>query len=273
MLYVLTQANPIYTGRLVQGKTKAVHFRRQTVEPDKWIRVDHTHEAIIPLTLFQRVQELKQPTMQISETSEKQTYPQNLFRGKIFCAHCGSPLERKKDGKKYNYRCVLKRTALGRCEGNDISEDTVKQALIEQLLLLRKQLEGAIDKPSSEKTVLPELQWIQMELSYLSDITRGLYENFVRGILTQKEYIELKETYQVQIDAHNQRTEELQNLLDNEKQVRIQVRQDMDSLDKLSESRLLLPEHVEQFVERGVVFRRGQVHFSLLSCNFFGLSS
>lgn len=202
--------------------------------------------------------------MQISKTSEKQTYTPNLFRGKIFCAHCGSPLERKKDGKKYNYRCVLKRTAPGRCEGNSISEDAVKQALIEQLLPLREHLQRAIDKPSSEKTVLPELQWIQMELSYLSDITRGLYENFVRGILTQKEYIELKETYQVQIDAHNQRTEELQNLLDDEKQAVLKAQKDLDSLDTLAESKVLLSEHVERFVERIVVFQEdGSIHFEL----------
>lgn len=258
-------SNPIYIGRLVQGKTKSVHFRRQAVEPDKWIRVDNTHEAIIPLALFQRVQELKQPTMQISKTSEKQTYTPNLFRGKIFCAHCGSPLERKKDGKKYSYRCVLKRTAPGRCEGNNISEDTVKQALIEQLLLMREQLEGAIDKPSSEKTVLPELQWIQMELSYLFDITRGLYENFVRGILTQREYIELKETYQARIDAHNRRTEELRNLLDDENQEILQAQKALDSLDTLAEARVLLPEHVERFAERVLVLGGGKVHFELLN--------
>lgn len=261
-------SNPIYTGQLVQGKTKSVHFKRQAVEPNKWIRVHHTHEAIIPLALFQEVQELKQPTTQVSKKSAKQTYPPNLFRGKIFCAHCGSPLERKKDGKKYSYRCVLKRTAQGRCEGNSISEETVKQALIEQLLPLRKRLQRVIDKPSLENTVFPELQWIQMELSYLSDITRGLYENFVRGILTQREYIELKETYQAQIDAHNQRREELHNLLDDERQAVLQAEKDLDSLDKLAESRVLLPKHIERFVEKIIAFQNGRMHFKVV---YFGL--
>lgn len=239
------------------------------MEADKWIRVDHTHEAIILPSLFQKVQELQQPTAQMPGQAARQVYTPNLFKGKIFCAHCGSPLERKKEGRKYSFRCVLKRTAPGRCEGNRISEDIVKQALIEQLLPLREQLQKAIDTLSSDEAVLPELQWIQMELSYLFDITRGLYENFVRGILTQKEYLELKENYQAQIDAHNQRTELLQNLLDAEKLAVLQAQRDLDSLNKLAESRVLLAEYVERFMERIVVFRGGQVHFEILTLDTF----
>lgn len=48
-------SNEIYTGKLVQGKTKISNKSQQTVSSDNFIEVENTHEAIITLDLFTKV--------------------------------------------------------------------------------------------------------------------------------------------------------------------------------------------------------------------------
>lgn len=255
-------ANPIYIGKLVQGKTKAEFFIRKASHPDEWICVENSHEAIIETSLFEEVQVLRQKAPKIVPLRQPSPYTPNLFKGKIFCGHCGHPLERKKNGETYLFRCVTNRTAPALCPGNCISEDKVKAALIEQLLLYHDELVKKLKIKQNEKEVLAELHWLEMELTHTSKITKGLYENYVKGILTVQEYKELRDGYQGKIDSHNQRMSELMRLLDGKQQA-TWTKESIRILDELDASECLELAHMERFVNRIMVFEMSTVIFKM----------
>lgn len=257
-------ANPIYIGKLVQGKTKAEFFIRKESNPDEWVCVENSHEAIIETSLFDEVQLLRRKAPGVKGRSQPSPYTPNLFKGKIFCGHCGHPLERKKNGATYLFRCITNRTAPALCPGNRIAEDKVKAALIEQLLLYRDELVKKVTDEQNEKEILAELHWIEMELAYANEITKGLYENYVKGILTVQEYKELREGYQGKIDAHNQRTSELLHMLEDEKRECDWIKRSLQIMDELAEYGCIELEHIDRFVEKIVAFKNQQVILKIL---------
>ena len=92
--------NEIYLGRLVQGKTKAVNFKRQAAPEDEWVYADRSHEAIISQELFDAVRSNRKANPLVT-TSERVQYSQNFFKRKIYCAVCGGSLERTKNHSIY----------------------------------------------------------------------------------------------------------------------------------------------------------------------------
>lgn len=228
--------NEIYLGLLVQGKTKMVNYKRCSAPSDEWICVEHAHEAIIPLELYQAVQSTRKKPDKAIGTKSTSTYFPNIFKGKIFCAHCGSPLERKKNHDKYIYRCVTKHTAPNLCNGCSVSEDVLRQALCKQLVTYQGVLANNLSRTSIESDVQPELHSIEAELSNLLSVTKTLYENMVTGVLSKQEYIELRDSYREKSDRLNQRADEFRQVLDDERTQRTWMRESVYILDEFVET-------------------------------------
>ena len=83
----------VYTGDLVQGRTKIVDHQQVEVSEMEWTVVHDTHEAIISHKLFEAVQKKLDETAQHCKEREVQAYSPNILKGKIFCAHCGGSLK------------------------------------------------------------------------------------------------------------------------------------------------------------------------------------
>lgn len=256
--------NEIYLGRLVQGRTKMVNYRRCPAPSDEWICVEQAHEAIIPLELYQAVQSTRKKSDKATGSKSAITYSPNIFKGKIFCAHCGSPLERKKNHDKYIYRCVTKHTAPNLCNGCRISEDVLLQALREQLVSYRGVLADNLSRLSIEIDILPELNSIEKELNNIRNITKSLYENMVTGILSKQEYIELRDMYREKSDGLNQQANEFRQTLDDERTQRTWRREFVHILDEFAETMVITKELVVKLVKKVTVFKTGKVHFDFL---------
>lgn len=150
---------------------------------------------------------------------------------------------------------------------------SISKRFLPQTLLYRDELVKKSKDIQNEKEILAELHWIEMELTHTNEITKGLYENYVKGILTVQEYKELREGYQGKIDAHNQRMRELMHLLENSKQRTVWIRASIQILDELAVSKYLELTHVDRFIEKTIIFDGGKINFKLYISAIFVASS
>lgn len=86
--------NELYTGTMVQGKNQKINYKvkqSRAIEEKDWIRVEKTHEAIIPQEIFQCVQDIMLLDTRTSPKAES-VY---LFSGILKCSDCGQNMVRR----------------------------------------------------------------------------------------------------------------------------------------------------------------------------------
>lgn len=215
-------ADEVYVGDMVQGKHISVGHKQVPTKPEDWIIVRGTHEPIISRELFERVQSIRRQTVENAKVSDakKNPYTENIFRGRIFCGHCGRPLNRHRDNQQgsYSFNCIAnQRIGKGACSRSAyIREDKLlslvitficRQAEIMMGEALRlKQCDGKI--AAQKIQVDQEIAELGRQTQKNKAIRAGLYENFVKGILTRAEYLEMQEDYSRRINGAVERVQQ-----------------------------------------------------------------
>ena len=203
----------VYTGDLVQGQTKTVDHRQVKADAEEWTVVRDTHEAIISREQFAAMQEILNQTASRAKAREVKVYTPNLFKGKVFCAHCGGSLHRQRNIRKksddvYFYHCLSQsRISKDACPGVTIREDMLLDMLAD---MLQDALDTALGQYTLSLAELPrqvddraelreKITSRKQEIQRLRGIVRSLYENLVQGVLTKDEYFDYKEKYESRI--------------------------------------------------------------------------
>lgn len=215
----------VYTGDLVQGKTKIVDHQQVKAGEDNLIIAKGTHEPIISHTLFDAVQEYRKTVCEESKAKPKKPYTPNIFKGKVFCADCGRSLhrqraERKKGPDTYWFHCLTNsRIEKDGCKGVMIQETeliaTVTAILEKELTVALGmslplfQLEAHQKQEKDKLRVAMSVK--RQEIEKKQRLIRGLYENFVQGILTSEEYFDMKADYEMAISSLSGEIEQLEN--------------------------------------------------------------
>lgn len=263
----------VYTGDLVQGRTKIVDHQQVEASEMEWTVVHSTHEAIISHELFEAVQKKLDETAHHCKEREVQTYSPNILKGKIFCAHCGGSLHRhrnirKKSADVYNYYCLTNsRVGKKRCPGVLIREEILLDSLAD---MLQNALETALGsyalslvelpQQAAERTDLKEkIASRKQEIQRLNGLIRSLYENLIQGILSKEEYITYKGKYESRIQ---QLSEEVAHLEKGLKALDKQIAQyralKRDSED-LRENRELTAALIDRLIDRIEITKDKQI--------------
>lgn len=198
--------NPVYTGDMVQGKSKTIERHKQiAVSPDEYIIVRGTHEPIVSREMFEKAKQLREAVREEYKQKSVDPYTENIFKGKIFCAHCGKPLHRCRQKRKtkadnYSFRCIANsRIAKGVCVGVHIYENEVIEAVASGIRVIVGKYAYSSAECSSVKRQKAQLtksiSEYQSELEKVLSFVRSLYENFVEGIISNDEYISFKSDY------------------------------------------------------------------------------
>ena len=115
----------MYTGDLVQGRTKKISYKSKkmaSVPQRDWIIVPDSHEPVISRRTFERVQEMLHARTRSTGLGE--VHP---LAGKVHCMQCGSAMQRYSNGRaagKYSYlRCKLYATHKPLCTNHNIRQD------------------------------------------------------------------------------------------------------------------------------------------------------
>lgn len=140
--------NEVYTGKLVQGKTRRLDYRskkKMNVPIRDWTIVDNTHEAIIPAEQFELVQRILETETRRPNDAETVA----LFAGFLYCGDCGSRLVRRSasyKGKRYiYYQCSGSKQNKGSCTSHNLRDEKlhniVRNALQMQIQIVMEEAE------------------------------------------------------------------------------------------------------------------------------------
>lgn len=254
----------VYTGDLVQGKTKMVDHRQVKADDDNLIIARHTHEPIISHELFIAVQEYRKQVCEESRAVHKRAYTPNIFKSKVFCADCGRSLhrqraERKKGSDIYWFHCLTNsRVAKDTCKGVMMQET---ELIATVTTILEKELSVALGmslplfqlearQKQKKDGLKSQMSAKRQEIEKQRRLIRGLYENFVQGILTSEEYFELKAGYEESITALSGDIEALEKEMDALDDQLVRYRAMEKDVKSLVQDHVLTAELIERLIER-----------------------
>lgn len=214
----------VYVGDMVQGKKRYTAHKATPVKPDEWIIVRNTHEAIISRELFEQVQKVRDEMAHKYTCSTKRPYSENILKGKIFCGGCGGSLHRHRknsSGEGFCYYCLTNyRTKKGACTakvyitearlfGIIIATIRQKAEVVMGKQFTLKQCDSKLAAQKAEADT--EIRELARQTEKNRELLAGLYESFIKGILTKGEYFEFKESYSRKVYEAVERVQQLQS--------------------------------------------------------------
>lgn len=226
--------NDIYIGNVTQGKRRVKSYKVHKVEQvpvDEWITVENMHEPIIEKELFEKAQNLRKVDTRVQNSGEL-----SMWAGILKCADCGRSMHKKycknKTGKSYNYYiCGTYRKKSNKlCTKHTLKVEELENAVLEAIKLhiellidtekLLEQLKNvgkcmgehcSFTRPLEIKNIK---QSKEREIEKLSNLKRGLYEDWKNDDITKEEYLEYKQKYEQDI----QKIKEIIGNLDKQKE-------------------------------------------------------
>lgn len=206
--------NRIYTGDMVQSKTKIKSYKVQVctnVPEEKWIVVPDTHEAIISRDQFETVQQLLRRD---TRTAPGVTHV-SIFGGYIRCADCRRAMGKKTTSqpykKYYYYVCqTFRKGDQAACTKHTIREEKLYQAV---LTTIQAQIQLAVSmddvlqelkkkdiKAHKSSRLDSMLEMKKQEHAKISQFKIDLYPDWKSGIISKSEYLSLKEKFDKQLE-------------------------------------------------------------------------
>ena len=195
--------NEIYTGVMVQGRTKKVSYKSKAIivmPRDRWFRVEGTHEALVDVETFRKVRML----VNSRKLTRSRTYD-FLLKGLIFCHECGYPLAvlnrknaRGEDVLYFVCRTYQRFTKAGACTCHSIKEKTVTDAVIakvrevcqtylnpDELLPVARE---AVENAGKQSSLGKELQALQSKIDSLTANLDRMYTDRLSGLLPEADF-------------------------------------------------------------------------------------
>ena len=202
--------NRMYIGDLVQNKRNKVNYKVKKIiknNPENYIVVENTHEAIIEKEIFYQVQ--KRIPKNAGRNEKKETH---LLAGLLYCGDCGHRISvtsrRKKDNRCYTicnyYRTYMKYHVCTTHSNNyDVLENIILNTLKELCL-------NYIDKKKIKEETLKNInndnkQSVKKEISVLKTEINRINSNLDNIYLDKLNKVIIKEQFnRVKIKLENE---------------------------------------------------------------------
>lgn len=219
--------NPVYIGTLVQGRegTPNHKIKQKRLKPqDEWVTVENNHEPIVSGEMFDNAQK----AMKLDTRTSPDENTVYLFSGLLFCGHCGYNIIRKtvpSAKKKYIYYvCGGNKKNNKDCTCKGIREDVLTEAVF---VAVKKRIDEALNIDhllSFVDTVAflkiraqnlnRQLEQKQAEQEQAQRFKKGLYEAYIEGTVTKKDYELFYAEYTAQFDAAQQQIDSIRTEID-----------------------------------------------------------
>ena len=202
-----------YTGCTVNFKThtNSIWDKKQRETPiEKQAVFPGTHEAIVEMDVFEKVQEIRQQRHRRTKTGRS-----SMFSGLVYCSDCGSKLYY---GATNNYKpenaffdCSLHWKRKDKCGTHYVSEKTLSRLVLKHIQLVteyilryeshfRAVMERRLRLESSEKLKASRKQLSRDEkrIAELKRLFMKIYEDNASGRLNDERYELLSQSYEAE---------------------------------------------------------------------------
>ena len=213
--------NELYIGTMVQGKNRKINYKvkqSRPVDEASWIRVQETHEAIIPKPIFEIVQRLTELDTRTAPASDS-VY---TLSGFLRCGDCGQNMIRRtvvKKDKPYNYYyCSTYKRGDG-CTSHNISEAKLMTNVLAvvqhqiRLLVEADRILSAIDELPTQnlgvKSVDTQIAALEAEIERYKDLKSKVYKDLTDGIVSRDEFKDINTRFTDKINSAKTAQEEL----------------------------------------------------------------
>ena len=225
-----------YLGHTVLRKTIGTNFKtdeRRFATDEERLVFEDTHEPIVDGELWERAyRSLKHATRRMKEGTHQEKC---LLPGLVYCADCGSKMSYQtnyyKSGEPYHsFRCSSYGNRTVNCTIHHISDKVLYQLVLRSIQRISSHIIAdergfaeelkskweaqANGKPQKQKE---ELQTINRRLNELDRLIGSLYENFISGLLPEKQYKSLMKKYSAEQDSLESQVSEIQEKLEQTK--------------------------------------------------------
>ena len=254
-----------YLGHTVNFKTEKISYKvKSSVEnpEEKQAVFKNTHEPIIDLATWERVQELRKQRKRPNRYDEV-----GLFSGMLFCADCGHVMYQQryqnKNRKQDCYICGSYKKRTRDCTAHFIRTDLLTEGVTENLRkvtsyaakhearfmkLLTEQTENGSKRRNAAKK--KELEAAEKRIAELSAIFKRLYEDSVTGRISDERFTELSADYEAEQKELKERAAVLQGELSRTLEATTNAEKFMKVVRKYTSFEELTPTLLREFVEK-----------------------
>jgi len=213
-------SSSMYIGCMTQGKFGRVSYKSKKLKrkpKDRWIIVEGTHEPIIDREIFETAQYLlsKNQASDISNDGKE-----HLLNGLIYCGECGEKIYLTYARKHYWHTICSKYRRFGKdhCRTHRIPEETLNKYVLSELSSISKKLIDSKEIASKIKVGQSDREYKKFEKDLIRIDKRieemkkqlvSAYQDKLRGILTEDEFLLIKDTISSQRDELVSQREEL----------------------------------------------------------------
>lgn len=261
--------NEVYIGNLVQGKSTYVSYKnhkKKKVSEKDWCRIENTHEAIIDIETWNKVQEILGSHYRVCYLEQI-----NYFTKKIYCDSCGKAFMRN----VYKVKCdKSERRAYLQCKGHkryhicdnnkSIRIDEFEKILLDAIngLLdnyydennLKELYESGnqqnIDNEKSVKVLLKEKDDLNKRISNNKTYYRNLFEEKVKGVISENMFQMMSKDYFSEIENMMTRIEIIDKQVNELKSDKQEKKQAEDILKKYKHIKSLNRVIIDEFIDK-----------------------
>ena len=261
-----------YLGHTVLRKTIGTNFKtdeRRFATDEERLVFEDTHEPIVDGELWEQAhRRLKHATRRIKEGTHQE---ECLLPGLVYCADCGSKMSYQtnyyKSGAPYHsFRCSSYGNRTVNCTIHHISDKVLYQLVLRSIQRLSSHIiadeRGFVEelkskweaqangKPQKQKD---ELQTINRRLNELDRLIGSLYENFISGLLPEKQYKSLMKKYSAEQDSLESQVSEIQEKLEQTKASSAHIERFIRLIKKYKQPTELTKEMACELIDKIVV--------------------
>ena len=222
--------NQIYVGDTVQGKTKKINYKLKKAvknNPNDYIIVENTHEAIIDRDKFNYVQTLLPKN--VKRPDKKRFY---LLDGLLYCGDCKHRITiryQNKTGRSYTtcdyYKTYSKYHV---CTTHTNNYENLERIILDNIkgvckkYLDRNKVKESIGNISPiDNTLKIKKQIESLEITYnkLIENLDKTYMDMLKGVIDEEQYIRISENLKQEIENNKSKIDDLKNEQINENKI------------------------------------------------------